>query len=96
MTRVRPGQRVLALVGWGGYATMVAAPERRVFAIPDAMTFEGTKGPPFKVEGKEGYYLTKDGGLGDYFIETHGQVHRLAKLGAGVGGMFLKSLSSFE
>jgi NADPH2:quinone reductase len=44
VTRVRPGQRVLALVGWGGYATMVAAPERRVFAIPDAMTFEEAAG----------------------------------------------------
>lgn len=44
VTRVRPGQRVLALVGWGGYATMVSAPERRVFAIPDAMTFEEAAG----------------------------------------------------
>jgi hypothetical protein len=46
----------------------------------DEITFEGAKGPPFKVEGKEGYYLTKDGGLGEYFIETYGQVHKLAKL----------------
>lgn len=44
VTRVRPGQRVLALIGWGGYASMVSAPERRVFAIPDAMTFEEAAG----------------------------------------------------
>jgi hypothetical protein len=46
----------------------------------DEMTFDGAKGPPFKVEGKEGYYLTKDGGLGEYFIETVGQVHKMVKL----------------
>lgn len=46
----------------------------------DEMTFEGAKGPPFKVEGKEGYYLTKDGNLGEYFIETYGQIHRMVKL----------------
>jgi hypothetical protein len=58
--------------------------ERAYVTTTDEMTFEGAKGPPFKVEGKEGYYLTKDGGLGDYFIETYGQVHRLAKLGVNV------------
>src|SRR5205085_8014865 len=35
---------------------------------------------PFKVEGKEGYFLNKDGGLGEYFIESFGQVHRMVKL----------------
>jgi hypothetical protein len=58
--------------------------ERAYVATADEMTFEGAKGPPLKVEGKEGYYLKKGGGLGDYFIETRGQVHRLAKLGDNV------------
>ncbi|HLE42454.1 MAG TPA: NADPH:quinone oxidoreductase family protein [Methylomirabilota bacterium] len=40
VTRVRPGQRVLAMLAWGGYAEQVAAPAERVFAIPDAMSFE--------------------------------------------------------
>src|SRR5262245_32914828 len=60
--------------------------DRAYVTTTDEMTFEGAKGPPLKVEGKEGYYLTKDGGLGDYFIETYGQVQRVAKLGANVWG----------
>jgi hypothetical protein len=67
--------------------TMKAAPPevkggRAYVPTTDEMTFGGAKGPPFKVEGKEGYYLTPAGRPGDYFIETYGQVHRLAKLGA--------------
>src|SRR5262245_9086251 len=40
VTRVRPGQRVLAMLGWGGYAERATAPAAHVFAIPDAMSFE--------------------------------------------------------
>jgi hypothetical protein len=58
--------------------------DRAYVATTDEMTFEGSKGPPLKAEGKEGYYLTKDGEVGDYFIETYGQVHRPAKLGDSV------------
>lgn len=58
--------------------------ERAYVATTDEMTFEETQVPPFTVEGKEGFYLTKAGGLGDYFIETYGQVHRLARLGDNV------------
>jgi hypothetical protein len=57
---------------------------RAYVTTTDEMSFEGAKGPPFKVEGKEGYFLIKDGGLGDYFIETNGQVQRVTKLGANV------------
>src|SRR5438445_3880372 len=40
--------------------------DRAFVTTTDEMTFEA--GPaPFKVQGKEGYVLTKDGGLGDYF-----------------------------
>ncbi|CAN5595355.1 hypothetical protein BH10PLA2_BH10PLA2_20610 [soil metagenome] len=58
--------------------------DRAYVTTTDEMAFDGAKGPPFKVEGMEGYYLTKDGGLGDYFVETFGQVNRLAKLGANI------------
>jgi hypothetical protein len=53
---------------------------RAMVTTTDEMRFEGSKAPPFKVQGNEGYYLTKDGGLGDYFIETYGQVNRMVKL----------------
>src|SRR5262249_51185856 len=46
----------------------------------DEMTFDGTAGRPFKVEGKEGYLLNKNGSLGEYFIETYGRANRLANL----------------
>jgi hypothetical protein len=58
--------------------------ERAQVTTTDEMTFEGAKAPPFKVEGKEGYFLKKDGGLSDYFIETFGQVNRLVKVGDNV------------
>lgn len=58
--------------------------DRAQVTTTDEMTFEGGKAPPFKVEGKEGYFLKKDGGLGDYFIESFGQVNRMTKLGDNV------------
>jgi hypothetical protein len=54
--------------------------DRAYVTTTDEMKFEGGKIPPFKVTGREGYFLKKGGGLGDYFIETNGQVHRMAKL----------------
>jgi len=38
--RVRPGDRVVAALPYGGYATDVVAGAERVFPIPDAMRFE--------------------------------------------------------
>ncbi|MDH5676283.1 MAG: NADPH:quinone oxidoreductase family protein [Myxococcales bacterium] len=35
-----PGQRVMAQLGYGGYATVALADARRVHAIPDALSFE--------------------------------------------------------
>jgi hypothetical protein len=58
--------------------------DRAQVATTDEMTFEGGKAPPFKIEGKEGYFLKKDGSLGDYFIETFGQINRLVKVGDNV------------
>jgi NADPH2:quinone reductase len=40
VTKVRRGDRVLATVPWGAYASQVVAYEPQVFAIPDVMPFE--------------------------------------------------------
>ena len=40
VARVRPGQRVLAMLGWGAYAELALAPAAHAFPIPDAMSFE--------------------------------------------------------
>jgi NADPH2:quinone reductase len=40
VTRVRAGDRVYAALPYGGFATKLATIERRVFPIPDAMSFE--------------------------------------------------------
>src|SRR5438093_6418319 len=37
---LRPGDRVLALTRFGGYADRIAVPASQVFAMPAAMTFE--------------------------------------------------------
>jgi len=58
--------------------------DRAFVTTNDEMTFEGGKIPPLKVQGKEGYFLKKDGGLGDYFSENQGQVNRMVKVGDNV------------
>jgi hypothetical protein len=55
--------------------------DRAYVSTTDEMTFEGGKIPPYKVQGKEGYFLKKDGLLGDYFIETSGQTNLMVKVG---------------
>ena len=40
VTRVRPGQRVLASLEWGGYAERAVTPAERAHPIPDAMPFD--------------------------------------------------------
>lgn len=57
--------------------------DRAFVTMTDDMTFEGGKGK-FKVQGKEGYLLNKDGSLGEYFIETFGQIKRMVKVGDNV------------
>jgi hypothetical protein len=69
--------------------TMIAANsevkgDRALVNTIDEMTFEGGQIPPFKVQGKEGYFLKKEGGLGDYFIESNGQTNRMVKVGENV------------
>jgi NADPH2:quinone reductase len=40
VTRVHPGQRVIANLEWGGYAERAVAAAERVHSIPDAMPFD--------------------------------------------------------
>jgi NADPH2:quinone reductase len=40
VTRVQPGQRVVASLEWGGYAELAVAAAERVHPIPDAMPFD--------------------------------------------------------
>jgi len=44
VTGLAPGQRVLAVLGWGGLAEAVVAPAARVLPIPDAMPFDVAAG----------------------------------------------------
>ena len=39
-TRLQPGDRVMAILSYGGLAEMVVAPEADTFAIPDGMSFD--------------------------------------------------------
>jgi len=40
VTRFKPGDRVMATLGWGGLAEQAVAKERETFAIPDRMSFD--------------------------------------------------------
>lgn len=40
VTRFKPGDRVMATLGWGGLAEQAVAKERETFAIPDGMSFD--------------------------------------------------------
>ncbi len=40
VTRLEPGDRVMAILAYGGLAEMAVAPEPETFAIPDGMSFE--------------------------------------------------------
>jgi len=57
--------------------------DRAFVAYIAKMHFPG-RPDPFTVEGKEGYYLNKDGTLGDYFTEEFGQITRYKRLSEGV------------
>jgi NADPH2:quinone reductase len=51
---VRPGDRVFAMLGWGGYASVCLAPAATVVRMPDAMTFE--HGAAFGVVYQTSYF----------------------------------------
>jgi hypothetical protein len=48
------------------------------------MVFDGSNAPPLEFPGKEGYFLMPDGTLGEYFIETFGQISKSTLLGENV------------
>ena len=53
----------------------------RVFvSTVNEMTFEGGRIPPMKMPGKEGYFLNRDGSLGDYYVEIFGQTIKMNRL----------------
>ena len=48
------------------------------------MVFDSSNIPPMKIAGKEGYFLLPDGSLGDYFVETNGQLSKSNQLSENV------------
>lgn len=48
------------------------------------MVFDGGNIPPMTIAGKEGYFLLPAGALGDYFVETNGQVSKSYQLSENV------------
>lgn len=59
VSRVAVGQRVMAVIGHGGYAEEVIAPEDNIYAIPDTMDWVGAAGFPI-VYGTSGDALMRD------------------------------------
>ncbi len=57
VSTVRPGDRVMAWVGTGGYAEYVTAPPEAVYPLPDSLSFEAAAGMP--VAGATAYHLLK-------------------------------------
>jgi hypothetical protein len=54
--------------------------DRAYVTTSDEMIFDGGKIPPSKYQGTEGYFINTDGSLGDYFIESFGQITKMHKL----------------
>ena len=48
------------------------------------MVFDSSNIPPMKIAGKEGYFLLPDDSLGDYFVETNGQISKSNQLSENV------------
>lgn len=48
------------------------------------MVFDDSNILPMKIAGREGYFLLPDGSLGDYFVDTNGQVSKSHQLGDNV------------
>lgn len=54
--------------------------DRAFVTTVDGMVFEGSAAPPYRIEGREGFFLDAEGRVGDGFIENSSQVVRLIKL----------------
>lgn len=72
VSRIKVGQRVMAVVGHGGYAEEAIAPEMNVYAIPDSMDWVSAAGFPI-VYGTSGDALLRGQALkpGDILL-VHG------------------------
>ena len=57
---IRPGQRVFAVLPWGGYASVVAVEAARVVEIPEAMSF--VEGAAFGVAYQSAHLALVDRG----------------------------------
>lgn len=60
VTHLKPGQRVIGSIGWGGFAEKVRAQAARVLPIPDAMPFD--EASAFILTYGTSYYALKDRG----------------------------------
>ena len=54
--------------------------DRAFLTTVDEMVFEGGAAPPYRVEGREGFFLDAEGRITDAFIENFGSVVRLIEL----------------
>jgi len=53
--------------------------DRAYVTTTDDMIFEGQPSP-MKIGGTEGYFINKDGSLGDYYFESFGQITRMREM----------------
>jgi NADPH2:quinone reductase len=60
VAHLKPGQRVIGSIGWGGYAEKVAVQAQRVLPIPDSMPFD--EASAFILTYGTSYYALKDRG----------------------------------
>lgn len=61
VTHLKPGDRVIGSIGWGGFAEKVKAQAARVLPIPDAMPFD--EASAFILTYGTSYYGLKDRGM---------------------------------
>jgi NADPH2:quinone reductase len=72
VTRVKPGDRVLALTDWGGYAEVAVARESDVFAIPASMDFMTAAGFPITYGTAHGALVWRAGLQPGEILLVHG------------------------
>ena len=54
--------------------------ERALVSTVDRITFDDRRTPPMTVRGAEGYFLTRNGAPGRYFVEVKGTTYRARKV----------------
>jgi hypothetical protein len=79
--------QVVKLVSWTDTiqaANPQIAGEQAYVLTAGEMVFDNSNIPPLEIAGKEGYFLLPDGSLGDYFVETNGQISKSNQLSENV------------